>query len=87
MPTSPVSRGDNLARILPGPFALAGRSDEIVVAARQANAHDFIIRLPDRYDTMVGELGVRQVHRRHVDRYVDIKSAFVPRLHIAHGRG
>jgi subfamily B ATP-binding cassette protein MsbA len=33
--------------------------DEIVVAARQANAHDFIIRLPGRYDTMVGELGVR----------------------------
>jgi DNA-binding CsgD family transcriptional regulator len=32
VPTIPVSRGDNLARILPGPFALAGRSDEIVVA-------------------------------------------------------
>ena len=29
----PVSRGDNLARVLPGPFALAGRSDEIAVAA------------------------------------------------------
>jgi DNA-binding CsgD family transcriptional regulator len=33
VPTIPVSRGGNLARILPGPFALAGRSDEIVVAA------------------------------------------------------
>jgi hypothetical protein len=29
----PVSRGDTLARVLPGPFALAGRSDEIAVAA------------------------------------------------------
>jgi len=33
VPTIPVSRGGNLARILPGPFALAGRSDEIVLAA------------------------------------------------------
>src|ERR1700682_6459250 len=32
MPTIPVSRG-NLVRILPGPFALAGRSNEIAVAA------------------------------------------------------
>jgi DNA-binding CsgD family transcriptional regulator len=29
----PVSRARNLARVLPGPFALAGRSDEIGVAA------------------------------------------------------
>jgi len=33
MPTIPVSRGGNLARILPGPFALAGRSNEIAVGA------------------------------------------------------
>lgn len=33
MPTIPVKRGGNLARILPGPFALAGRSEEIAVAA------------------------------------------------------
>jgi ATP-binding cassette, subfamily B, bacterial MsbA len=33
--------------------------DEIIVAAQQANAHDFIMRLPNRYDTVVGELGVR----------------------------
>jgi ATP-binding cassette, subfamily B, bacterial MsbA len=33
--------------------------DEIVAAAKQANAHDFIMRLPSRYDTVVGELGVR----------------------------
>jgi ATP-binding cassette, subfamily B, bacterial MsbA len=33
--------------------------DEIVAAAKQANAHDFIMRLPGRYNTVVGELGVR----------------------------
>ncbi len=33
--------------------------DEIVAAARAANAHDFISRLPQRYDTKVGESGVR----------------------------
>ena len=26
-------------------------------AARQANAHDFIMRLPDKYETMVGDRG------------------------------
>ncbi|MBV8450790.1 MAG: ATP-binding cassette domain-containing protein, partial [Deltaproteobacteria bacterium] len=33
--------------------------DEIIAAAKQANAHEFIMRLPSRYDTAVGELGVR----------------------------
>src|SRR5438132_899073 len=33
MPTIPISRARSLARVLPGPFALAGRSDEIGVAA------------------------------------------------------
>jgi ATP-binding cassette subfamily B protein len=32
--------------------------DEIVAAARAANAHDFITRFPDGYDTLVGERGV-----------------------------
>ncbi len=37
----------------------SGDFEEIVAAAKAANAHDFIMRLPDGYDTLVGELGVR----------------------------
>ena len=33
--------------------------DEIVSAAKTANAHEFVLRLPDSYDTPVGERGVR----------------------------
>ncbi len=40
-----------------------GRQDatdqEIEVAARQANAHDFIMSFPDGYDTMAGERGMQ----------------------------
>jgi ATP-binding cassette subfamily B protein len=32
---------------------------EIIAAARAANAHEFIMNLPDAYDTQVGERGVR----------------------------
>ncbi len=32
--------------------------DQIIAAARAANAHDFIMDLPDAYDTSVGERGV-----------------------------
>ena len=34
----------------------AGR-DEIIAAAKAANAHDFIMKLPDGYDTIPGERG------------------------------
>ena len=33
--------------------------DEVIAAARLANAHDFVARLPQGYDTVIGELGVR----------------------------
>jgi len=33
--------------------------DEIIAAARIANAHEFITRLPNGYDTMLGERGVK----------------------------
>jgi len=33
--------------------------DEVEDAARRANAHEFIIRLPEGYDTFVGERGVK----------------------------
>ncbi|TMA64467.1 MAG: ABC transporter ATP-binding protein, partial [Deltaproteobacteria bacterium] len=34
-------------------------TEEIVAAARAANAHDFILELPRGYDTHIGDLGVR----------------------------
>ncbi len=45
---------DNLLFGKPGATA-----DEIEKAARAANAHGFIERLPDGYDTVIGERGVR----------------------------
>jgi ATP-binding cassette subfamily B protein len=40
-----------------------GRPDatlaEIIAAARAANAHDFICKMPDGYDTLLGERGLR----------------------------
>ncbi|MFQ5763551.1 MAG: ABC transporter ATP-binding protein [Rhodospirillales bacterium] len=45
------------ANIAYGRAGAAG--DEIIAAARHAAAHDFITELPDAYDTMVGEQGVR----------------------------
>jgi ATP-binding cassette, subfamily B, bacterial MsbA len=38
---------------------LDASDDEIIAAARAANAHDFIQALPQGYDTLVGERGVR----------------------------
>jgi ATP-binding cassette subfamily B protein len=41
-------------------YARAGASQsEIIAAAQAANAHDFIVRLPQGYDTLVGERGLR----------------------------
>jgi ATP-binding cassette subfamily B protein/subfamily B ATP-binding cassette protein MsbA len=34
-------------------------ADDVESAARLANAHEFIERLPEQYDTMIGERGVR----------------------------
>ena len=48
------SLADNIAYGRPG----AG-FDEIVAAARLANAHEFIERLPNGYGTLVGERGVK----------------------------
>ncbi|MBU1863733.1 MAG: ABC transporter ATP-binding protein/permease [Candidatus Omnitrophica bacterium] len=38
---------------------LNATDDEVITAARQANAHDFIIELPRGYDTVVGERGMK----------------------------
>ena len=42
---------------------LFGRSEateeEMIAAAKAANAHDFILELPEGYDTMIGERGVK----------------------------
>jgi subfamily B ATP-binding cassette protein MsbA len=38
---------------------LDATQEELVDAARSANAHDFITELPDGYDTIVGERGVK----------------------------
>jgi ATP-binding cassette, subfamily B, bacterial len=48
----PLSIAENIAYGRPG-----ATPEEIVDAATAAQAHGFITRLPDGYDTMVGELG------------------------------
>ena len=45
---------DNVAYGHPG-----ASLEEIVAAAKAANAHDFVMDMPDGYDTMVGERGLR----------------------------
>jgi ATP-binding cassette, subfamily B, bacterial len=49
-----TSVAENIAYARPG----AGR-EEIIQAAKAANAHDFITQLPEGYDTPVGERGMR----------------------------
>lgn len=48
------SLAENIAYARPG-----ASMAEIEEAARLANAHDFIMRLPQRYETLVGERGVK----------------------------
>jgi ATP-binding cassette, subfamily B, bacterial MsbA len=49
-----VSVRDNIAY-----GRLDASEEEIVEAAKQANAHDFIMELPQGYDTLVGDRGLR----------------------------
>ncbi|WP_055667350.1 ABC transporter ATP-binding protein [Desnuesiella massiliensis] len=39
--------------------ALEATKEEIIAAAKAANAHDFILELPEGYDTLVGERGMK----------------------------
>ncbi|GAB3691561.1 ABC transporter ATP-binding protein [Corynebacterium nasicanis] len=45
---------ENIAYGRPG-----ATEEEIIAVARRANAHDFIMRFPDGYDTVIGERGLR----------------------------
>lgn len=58
VPQDPILFGASAAENIG--FGRTGASlDEIVAAARSAEAHDFIDALPERYDTYLGERGVR----------------------------
>lgn len=58
VPQDPVlfhrSLAENIAYARP-----EASQEEIVLAAKRAHAHDFIARLPQGYDTLVGERGVK----------------------------
>jgi len=45
---------ENIAYARPG-----SSDDEIIKAAKLANAHQFIVELPDGYDTQIGERGIK----------------------------
>ena len=50
----PTSIAENIAYGMPG-----ADQNSIITAAKAANAHDFIEKLPEGYDTTVGDRGVR----------------------------
>ena len=50
----PVSIQENIAYGRP-----KATQDEIIAAAKVANAHEFIMELPDGYNTLVGERGIK----------------------------
>ena len=58
VPQDPIlfhrSLAQNIAYAKPG-----ATHEEIVAAAKRANAHDFIVSLPQGYDTLVGERGIK----------------------------
>src|SRR5207249_4404328 len=58
VPQDPVlfstSIAENIGYAKPG-----APRDELIAAAQAANAHEFIVRLPQAYDTQVGERGVQ----------------------------
>lgn len=58
VPQDPIlfhrSLAENIAYAKPG-----ATHDEIVAAAKRANAHDFIAALPQGYNTLVGERGIK----------------------------
>ncbi|XP_038709130.1 ABC transporter B family member 28 [Tripterygium wilfordii] len=49
-----ISVGENIAYGLPDDYV---SKDDIIKAAKAANAHEFILSLPQGYDTLVGERG------------------------------
>lgn len=49
-----VSVGENIAYALPDEYV---SKDDVIKAAKAANAHEFIISMPQGYDTLVGERG------------------------------
>src|SRR5207247_4320949 len=49
-----TSIAENIAYARP-----SAREADIIAAAKAANAHDFIARLPQGYETLVGERGLR----------------------------
>jgi ATP-binding cassette, subfamily B, bacterial MsbA len=58
VPQDPLLFGGTIADNI-GYGRLEATPEEIVVAARQANAHGFIMDMPDGYATVVGERGIK----------------------------